>query len=103
LFVSLADGFQPHAAAAASAHATIVDQFDATRFQRRDQLHQRVDVATNHILARLHPLNGRHREAAKVGQLALINAEQRPCGAQLRGGDHGGPFDVIRRYDMRCL
>ena len=56
--------------------------------ERPDQLHQRIDVAADHAVARLHALDRRNRQAAQIGELALIDAEKRAGGPKLTGGDH---------------
>ncbi len=68
-----ANGRQAHAAAAPRADRAFRDQFDAGRMQRADQLHQRIDVAAHHAIARLHALDGRQGQAGQLGQLPLID------------------------------
>ena len=55
-------------------------------------------------VARLHALDGRHRQARQLGQLALVDAEQRPRGAQLGGSDHVFyiKIDVWNVYNCCC-
>jgi hypothetical protein len=80
---------QPYPAAARAAGGTFADQLDPCGVEGRDQLHQRVDVAAHDVVARFHPLDGRHRQARESGQLALVDAEQGAGRAHLRRGDHG--------------
>ena len=56
--------------------------------KRADQLHQRVHIAAHHAVARLHPLDGRQRQAGQLGQRPLVDPQQRPGGAHLCRGDH---------------
>ena len=95
---------QPHAAPAAGAGRALADQLDAGGVERADQLHQRIDVAADHAVARLHALDGRHRQAGQLGQLALVDAEQGPGGAQLGRRDHVWDIkiDVLDVYNYRC-
>ena len=78
----------PHAPAAGMARSLGRDEFDAQRFEGADELHQRIHVAADHILARFHALDGRQRQPGRFGELALINAEERARGPELAGGDH---------------
>ena len=52
------------------------NQFDAGCFQRRDELHQGIDIAADHTSACLHTLDGREGEAAEAGKRALVDAEE---------------------------
>src|ERR1043166_5054160 len=79
---------QTHAAAAGLAYRALVDQLDAGAVQRGDQLHQRLDVAADHAVARLHALYGGQREARRLGERRLVEAGERACGTQLARGDH---------------
>src|ERR1051325_11903594 len=79
---------QTHAAAAALAYRALVDQLDTGAVQRGDQLHQRLDVAADHAVARLHALDGGQREARRFGERCLVEARKGPRGAQLARGDH---------------
>ena len=45
---------------------------DAEMIKRRNQLHQRIDIAPDHALARFHALNGWKRKPSLLGQLALV-------------------------------
>jgi len=73
------------------AYCAVIYQFDARFFQGTDQLHERVDVTSDCVLARLHSLDRRKRQPGKLGELALVDVEQRTCCPHLRGRDHGGP------------
>ena len=81
---------EPHAAAAGLARRALPDQLDAGAVERADELHQRIDIAADDALARLHALDRRHRQAALRGELALVDAEEGAGGAQLCSGDHTG-------------
>jgi len=74
--------------ASTMAHGAIVYQLDASFVQGCDQLHERVDVASDRILARLHSLDRRKRQSRKLGEEALVHVEQRPRCSHLRGCDH---------------
>src|SRR5256885_8863725 len=50
---------QPDAAAAAVARRALVDELDPEAVKRGDQLHQRLDVAADHAVARFHALDRR--------------------------------------------
>jgi hypothetical protein len=65
---------QPRAAASALACRSLADQFYAGSVKRPDQLHERVDIASDHPVARFHPLNGGERQPGHLGQLALVNS-----------------------------
>ena len=69
------------------AHGAIVYQLDASFVQGCDQLHERVDVASDRILVRLHSLDRRKRQSGKLGEEALVHVEQRPRCSHLRGCD----------------
>ena len=64
------------------------DELDAERIEGGDELHQRIDVAADHALARFHALDGRQRQPGRFSELALINAEKRARSPELAGGDH---------------
>src|SRR6516164_8647176 len=64
------------------------DQFDARGRQRIDELHQRVDSAPDDPLARFHALDRGQRETRALGEFALIDLQQRPCGPHLRSSYH---------------
>src|SRR5258705_6995997 len=89
---SLAPFPQADTAAAALARRTFVDQFDAQPLERRNQLHQRLDVAADHPIARLHALDRGQRKTRGLGQLALVDTREGARGAQLPGGDHAIGF-----------
>jgi hypothetical protein len=87
---------EPHAAASSLTHRPFADQFDPGSGERRDHLHERVDVAADYPLARLHPLNGRQRKPCQIGQGALVDAQKGARGAQLRGRNNGPPVRSFR-------
>jgi len=86
---SLSGHFKPHAAPAGGAGRAFGDELDAGGVERAGQLGQRIDIAADDAIARLHALDGRHRQAREIGELALVDAEQRPRRPELRGGYHG--------------
>jgi hypothetical protein len=47
------------------------------RSERRDQLHQRLDVAAHHAVARFHALDGGQRQARGLRERALVDAGER--------------------------
>ena len=98
---------QPHAAAAAVAGRVVGDELDAERVERRDKLHQRIDIAADHALAGFHALDGRQRQAGQFSKRALIDAEDCSGGAQLARSDHENSIrnDVflIINYDCHMI
>src|SRR5262245_55864178 len=50
--------FEPHAAPAAGTCRAFADQLDPGGRQRLDELHQRIDVPSDHPVARFHALDG---------------------------------------------
>jgi hypothetical protein len=78
----------PNPTPATLAHGAIVDQLDAEGIQPGDQLHQGVNIAADEAVAGFHPLNGRHRKARTLRQLALVNADQGTCSAELGSSYH---------------
>src|SRR6185437_2573373 len=77
--------FQTHAAPAARTARALADQLDPGGAQRIHQLHQRIDIAAHDAIARLHALNGRHRQAGDLGKAALVDAEQSASRLNLPG------------------
>src|SRR4029077_20509270 len=67
---------QSHAASLRIADGSFVDHLDPGGVECRDQLDQRIDIASNHRFARLHSLDGGHGEAAECCEPALIYAEK---------------------------
>ena len=59
---------EPNATSAAFAARLFADQLDAGPIEGFDHLHQGLDHAANVAGARLHPLDGRQRNARKLGQ-----------------------------------
>jgi hypothetical protein len=90
--------FQPHAASAAVADRSLADQFDARRRQRFDEFHQRIHIAPDDPVARFHALDGGQRKTRTLGQLALIDLQQRSCGSHLCAGYHA----LNIRIDGQC-
>src|SRR5262245_39060253 len=80
--------FESDTAAAAVADSVVGDQLDAGGIERRHQLHQRVDVAANDAVARLHALDGGKRQPRPLGERSLIDPEKRARGSELATGDH---------------
>ena len=67
---------------------SFAQKLDSRGVQGPDQLHQRIDIASDDAIAGLHPLNGRHRQGAKFGELALVQAQKSPGCPQLRRRYH---------------
>jgi len=82
------DKGKKHAAAASRTGQSGIDQFDTRILQSRNQLHERIDIAADHAVARLHALDGRQRQAGQFGELALVDAKQRPRRPQLCSSNH---------------
>ena len=85
------------------AYCAVIYQFGARFFQGTDQLHERVDVTSDCVLARLHSLDRRKRQPGKLGELALVDGEQRTCCPHLRGRDHVWSLDYRARRDAGRL
>src|SRR5215471_17519622 len=79
---------QPHTASTGVTDCAFADQFDARGRKRVDELHQRVDIAPDDPLARFHALDRGQRETRALGEFALIDLQQRPCGPHLRSSYH---------------
>jgi hypothetical protein len=79
--------FEANAAPSASTFDVFADDLHAGPVQGLDHFGQRLDYAPDVAFARFHTLNSRKRYPRYFGQLTLIDAEQRPCGSQLEGGD----------------
>src|SRR5690242_1721073 len=79
---------QSDAASAARARGSLADQFQTGAIERRDQLHQRIDITPDHTVACLHALHSRDRQPAALGQLMLIDPKQGTCRTQLGSCDH---------------
>jgi hypothetical protein len=73
------------------ADGAFVNHFDAGTVKRDNQLHQRIDIASDNVLAGFHALNRWHRKPRKLGKLALVDAEQHPGSPQLSRCDHRPP------------
>jgi hypothetical protein len=84
----LLGSFQSDSAPATLAGGPIRDQLDAGSIEGANQFHQRIHIPTDDILARLHPLDRRDGQAAKLRQLTLIDPDQRSGRAQLSSCDH---------------
>jgi hypothetical protein len=89
------------------ARSPLADQLDAGAVERGDELHERIDIAADDAFARLHALDGRHRQAALRSEFALVDAEKGARGAQLCSGDHAGRSmrarDVPDLFNPRIL
>jgi hypothetical protein len=70
------------------ADGALADQFDARRRQCVDELHQRIDISPDDSLARFHALDGGQRETRALGEIALVDLEQRPRGPHLSTSYH---------------
>jgi hypothetical protein len=79
---------QPHTTPTGVTDRSFPDQFDACGRKRIDELHQRVDISPDDPLARFHALDRGQRETRALGEFALIDLEQRPCGPHLSSGYH---------------
>src|SRR4051812_43735018 len=79
---------EPNPAPAIPALRPLSDQFDAGRVERRDELHQRIDISADHPFAGFHPLDRRHREAGQLRQLSLIEAGQSASRSELGSSNH---------------
>ena len=80
---------EAHAATAVPLAAPSPINFDAEAIERRDQLHQRLDVAADHAVARFHALDGGQGQARRAfGQRALVDSGEGPGGPQLARRDH---------------
>src|SRR5688572_24034761 len=86
--LSSASLLQANAAAAVLARRAFVDQLDAEALQRRNELHQRLDVAAHHAVARFHALDRGQGKARRLGEGALVDAGEGAGGAQLARGNH---------------
>jgi len=53
------------------------NQFDPQRLERSNKLHQRIDIAPDNALARLHALDRRQRQPGRFSKPALIDAKKR--------------------------
>jgi hypothetical protein len=69
---------ESNAAPAGRTCGTGTDQRNAGLVERVDQLHQRFDVAAHDVIARLHALDRRQRQAGELGECALVDSEQSP-------------------------
>ena len=63
--------------------------------ERGDELHQRIDIAADHAVARLHALDGRQRQPGRFSKLALVDAEKRAGRSELAGCDHGATSKMM--------
>jgi hypothetical protein len=79
---------EPDAASITEASGVLADEFNPGGIERLDDLGQRFDNTSNVAFTGLHPLNGRQRDIGKLGELALVDAEQGSCGSHLGCGDH---------------
>jgi hypothetical protein len=70
--------------ATTGAKGAFANQFNTSGLKRGDQLHERVNGSSDDTVARLHPLDGWHRESRQRRQLTLINANQRALPATAR-------------------
>jgi len=67
---------QTNAPPAIRARTMFANQNDASRIERADQLHERVDVAADDALARFHSLDRRDRESGLERELPLIDSRK---------------------------
>jgi len=80
---------EPHAAATNAAGRPFGDQGYASMRQSLDYLHERIHVAADISVARLHSLDGGKGHAGGFRELTLIPAQQRTGGFHLSGANHG--------------
>ena len=67
---------QPHAATAAALTASSAISSMPAALSAADQLHQRIDIAADHAVARFHALDRRDRQAREFRELALVDPER---------------------------
>jgi hypothetical protein len=81
------------------AHSIVADEFNSQGIERRDELHQGIDIAADDTFARFHALNGRQGKTSRLSELALIDAEDGAASAQLASSNHG--LDI--RFDIQNI
>src|SRR5215475_3356544 len=86
--IALPSPLQPHAAAPSLADGSLADQLNPRRRERVDELHQGIDVAADHPFARFHALDRGQRKPRTLGEVALVNFQERPRGPHLGTGYH---------------
>jgi len=79
---------QPDTAPTPLAESALSDQFYACGFKSGDQLRERIDIAAYDAAACLHTLNCWHGQPCKLGQLPLVNPEQRTNSTKLGSRNH---------------
>src|SRR5262249_2225711 len=79
---------QPHTAPAGVTDRPFPDQLDARSRERIDEFHQRVDISPDDPPPRFHALDRGQGETRALGEFALIDLQQRPCGPHLRSSYH---------------
>lgn len=89
--LSLYSGLQANSPSPAWAKHPRSDQDNSVSVQCCDQLHEGVDISSDHPLAGFHSLDRRHRKARLFGELALIDTGESARRAHLGGSDHRGP------------
>jgi hypothetical protein len=70
------------------ADRSLADQLDTRSRQGFDEFHQRIHISPDDPLARFHALDGGERKTRTLGELALIDLEQRSGGAHLLASYH---------------
>src|SRR5690348_7590639 len=65
---------QPDTAASGGTRRALADELDAGRVEGADELHQGIDRAADHPVARFHALDGRHGQPREFGKRALVEA-----------------------------
>jgi hypothetical protein len=86
--------FNADSPAAPFALGVFPDEHNASRFERGDKLDQRINRASDNPFARLHSLDRRHGQVRELGQLTLVESNQRPCRAKLGRRYHGSAMDM---------
>lgn len=80
---------QTNTAPASGTGSSFRYQNNPERLQRRDQFHQGIHIAPDHIVAGFHALNRRHRQTRFLGEFALIDAGKGAGGTHLSSGYQG--------------
>jgi hypothetical protein len=80
------------------ARGAFADQFDPSGRKRIDKLHQRIDIPAHDSAARFHALDRGQRESRALGELALIDIQQRPRGPHLGSSYHVSDIRIDTFY-----
>jgi len=82
------NGLEADAASIAGARIIFTNEFDASGFERIDNLNQRIDKTANLAAGHFHSLDGRQRHTGHRRQRPLVDAEQGPRRPQLQRRYH---------------